>query len=316
MSTFFRALERAEQERAERRATPAPPPPSAPDPAPPAPNTVHAQVPQSVFTAPSVFTPPRPATDGYERSVRRAERADELEEHLISLLAPASFEAEQYRVLRHTIEQLRRSVELSVIAVSSPVAADGKTTTSINLAGTLAQASDARVLLVDADLRAGSLAAHLGLDEQAVPGLVDAILDANLTLEAITQTHRHLNLSVVTAGRRSTAPYEVLKSPRVGELFTEARQKYDYVIVDTSPLVPVPDGRVLGKWVDGFLIVVAAHQTPRKLLEEALSLMEPSKVVGMVFNGDDRHVSKDSYTSQRRSITRTGTRRKQTASDE
>src|SRR4030095_1760023 len=128
MSTFFRALERAEQERAERRATPAPPPPSAPDPAPPAPNTVHAQVPQSVFTAPSVFTPPRPATDGYERPVRRAERADELEEHLISLLAPASFEAEQYRVLRHTIEQLRRSVELSGIAVSSPRAADRQPT--------------------------------------------------------------------------------------------------------------------------------------------------------------------------------------------
>src|SRR4029453_2524589 len=109
------------------------------------------------------------------------------------------------------------------------------------------------------------------LDEQAVPGLVDAILNANLTLEAITQTHRHLNLSVVTAGRRSTAPYEVLKSPRVGELFTEARQKYDYVIVDTSPLVPVPDGRVLGKWVDGFLMWGAAPQAPRKLPEGRVS---------------------------------------------
>ena len=310
MSTFFRALERAEQERAERHSPPAPQPPSAPDPTPTAPNTVHAQAPQSVFT------PPRPAAVGHERPARHVERADELEDHLISLLAPTSFEAEQYRALRHTIEQLRRSVELSVIAVSSPVAADGKTTTAINLAGALAQAPDARVLLVDADLRAGSMAAHLGLDEHRVPGLVDAIINANLTLEAVTQTYRHLNLSIITSGRRPSAPYEVLKSPRVGELFTEARQKYDYVIVDTSPLVPVPDGRVLGKWVDGFLMVVAAHQTPRKLLEEALSLMEPSKIVGMVFNGDDRHVSKDSYTSQRRGVSRTGTRRKHTAFDE
>jgi len=311
MSTFFRALERAEQDRAaERRTPPAPQPSSAPDPAPPAANTGQAPAP------PSVFTPPRPTTVGRERPVRHVEDGEEIEEHLISLLAPASFEAEQYRVLRHTVEQLRRSVELSVIGISSPVAADGKTTTAINLAGALAQAPDARVLLVDADLRAGSMAVHLGLDEHAVPGLVDAIIKANLTLEDITQVHRHLNLSIITAGRRSTTPYEVLKSPRVGELFTEARQKYDYVIVDTSPLVPVPDGRVLGKWVDGFLIVVAAHQTPRKLLEEALSLMEPSKIVGMVFNGDDRHVSKDSYTSQRRGISRTGTRRKHTAFDE
>ena len=327
MSTFFKALERAEQERAERRTPPAPQPPSAPepaerrtppapkppsapDPAPPAPDTDHAQVRQSVFT------PPRPVTVTHERPARHVERADELEDHLISLLAPTSFEAEQYRALRHTIEQLRRSVELSVIAVSSPVAADGKTTTAINLAGALAQAPDARVLLVDADLRAGSMAAHLGLDEHGVPGLVDAIINANLKLEEITQAQRHLNLSIITTGRRPSAPYEVLKSPRVGELFAEARQKYDYVIVDTSPLVPVPDGRVLGKWVDGFLMVVAAHQTPRKLLEEALSLMEPSKIVGMVFNADDRHVSKDSYTSQRRSIRRHRTLGRQTLSDE
>src|SRR4029453_914295 len=167
-----------------------------------------------------------------------------------SFFPPGVFEAEQYRGMRHPIEQLRRSVELSVIAVSSPVAADGKTTTSINLAGTLAQASDARVLLVDADLRAGSLAAHLGLDEQAVPGLVDAIVNANLTLEAVTQTHRHLNLSIITAGRRPSAPYEVLKSPRVGDLFTEARQKYDYVIVATPPVVPVPHGPFLWKLME------------------------------------------------------------------
>ena len=310
MSTFFKALERAEQERAHRRVTPLPEPATALGPAAPAPATVPAQAPQSSFPA------PRSAATGPERAAPLEERAHEFEEHLVSLLAPTSFEAEQYRALRHMIEQLRRSTELSVIAVSSPIAADGKTTTAINLAGTLAQAPDARVLLVDADLRGRSVAAHLGLDEPAMPGLVDAIMNANLTLEAVTQKHRHLNLSIITAGRRPSAPYEVVKSPRVGELFEEARGKYDYVIVDTSPLVPVPDGRVFGRWVDGFLIVVAAHQTPRKLLEEALSLMEPGKIVGMVFNGDDRHVSRDSYNSQRRPISRSATRAKQNASDE
>src|SRR5207244_4842476 len=127
-------------------------------------------------------------------------RDRQLEEHLVSLLAPSSFEADQYRALRHTIEQFRRSAELSVIAVSSPDASDGKTTTAINLAGTLAQAPDARVLLVDADLRGANLAAHLGLDDQAAPGLVDAILNAKLTLEAAVQVRPHLNLSALTAG--------------------------------------------------------------------------------------------------------------------
>jgi capsular exopolysaccharide synthesis family protein len=186
-----------------------------------------------------------------------------------------------------------------VIAVSSPDASDGQSTTAINLAGTLAQAPDARVLLVDADLRGANLAGYLGLDEQEAPGLVEAILDANLTLEAVTQKRPHLNLSIVPAGRRPSAPYEILKSPRVGELLAEARRQYDYVIVDTPPLVSVPDGRVTGKWVDGFLIVVAAHRTPRKLLEEVLNVMEPTKIVGLVFNGDDRHLSMRSYSSKR-----------------
>jgi capsular exopolysaccharide synthesis family protein len=226
------------------------------------------------------------------------------------------------------IEQLHRSAELSVVGVSSADAADGKTTTAINLAGALAQAPDARVLLIDADLRGANLAGYLGLDDQEVPGFVDAILDTNLTLEAVTQKRPHLNLSIVSAGRRSSAPYEVLKSPRVAELLVEARKKYDYVIVDTPPLVSVPDGRVIGKWVDGLLIVVAAHRTPRKLLEEALNITEPAKLIGLVFNGDDRHISRNSYSSRRSSIRRgpegprngfgNGNRagRRQTASDD
>jgi len=298
MSTFFRALERAEQERALRR--PTPPPAIEPSPPVPAPEAAPTRAPQSVFT------PPRPAAAGL------GARAHELDDHLVSLLAPASFEAEQYRALRHVVEQLHRSAELSVVAVSSPDAGDGKTTTAINLAGTLAQAPDARVLIIDADLRGANLAGYLGLDDQLAPGFVDAILDTNLTLQAVTQKRPHLNLSIVSAGRRSSTPYEVLKSTRVGELLVEARKKYDYVIVDTPPLVSVPDGRVIGKWVDGFLIVVAAHRTPRKLLEEALHVTEPAKLVGLVFNSDDRHLSRDTYSSKRSSRRRAGSR--QTAS--
>jgi protein-tyrosine kinase len=305
MSTFFKALERAAQERALRRPTT----PSGPanEPSPAAPEAVSSRPsPAAPETAPSEAPEPQ-APQSFFRAPRRAaselaEHAGELEEHLVSLLAPASFEAEQYRALRHMIEQLHKSTELSVIGVSSPDAADGKTTTAINLAGALAQAADARVLLVDADLRGANLAAHLGLDDHAAPGLVDAILNAKLTLEAVVQARPHLNLSVLTAGRRASAPYEVLKSPRVGELLAEARTKYDYVIVDTPPLVSVPDSRVIEKWVDGFLIVVAANRTPRKLVEEALNLMPPAKIIGMVFNRDARHLSRDSYTSRRRRI--------------
>jgi capsular exopolysaccharide synthesis family protein len=217
----------------------------------------------------------------------------------VSLLAPTSFEAEQYRALRHLVEQLHKSSGLSVIAVSSPGVADGKTTTAINLAGALAQAHDARVLLIDGDLRGAAVADSLGLDDRADRGLVDAILDASLALEGVAQARPDINLSVLPAGRLSSAPYEVLKSPRLGELLAAARRQYDYVVIDTPPLVSFPDCRVIGKWVDGLLIVVAAHRTTRRLLEEALHLTEPVKVIGLVFNGDDRHLSRNSYASRR-----------------
>ena len=280
MTKFFDALERAEQDQALRRHT-APLEPAAGH-GRAAPETVPDRVPQASVERPAGVS-------------------DGLEEHLVSLLAPTSFEAEQYRTLRHLIEQLHKSADLSVVAVASPHVADGKTTTAINLAGTLAQAPDARVLLIDADLRGAALATHLGLDGRAAPGLVDAILDVDLTLEAVTQGCPDLNLSVLLAGRCPSAPYEVLKSPRLGELLGEARRRYDYIVLDTPPVVLFPDCRIISRYVDGLLIVVHAHKTARKLLEEALNVTELAKVVGLVFNGDDRHLSRHSYTPRRAS---------------
>ncbi len=204
----------------------------------------------------------------------------------MSLLNPASFEAEQYRVLRHLVETLRKGANLQVVAVTSPGIGDGKTTTAINLAGALAQSASARVLLVDMDLRRPAVARRLGL-AGSKRALVDALLDSGLTLGDTVEPLAYFNLSVLPAGKQAVAPYELLKSPRLEALLDEARQRYDYIVLDTPPFVPVPDCRVIAKYVDGFLTVVAAHRTPRSALAQALDLMDPGKVAGLVFNGDD-----------------------------
>src|SRR5882762_7291884 len=100
-----------------------------------------------------------------------------VDKHLVSLNAPSSFAAEQYQGLRLTVERLKRSRDVRVIAVTSPAAGDGKTVTSINLAGTLARGSDASVLLIDADLRRPMIAQRLGMSDPASKGLADAISD-------------------------------------------------------------------------------------------------------------------------------------------
>ena len=208
------------------------------------------------------------------------------DEHLVSLVAAGSFEAEQYRVLRHIVEQFYKDADIRVIGTTSATVGDGKTTTSLNLAGSLAQASDARVLLIDGDVRRGLIRERLGLRDTSV-GLADAILDANLPLASVVRHCAPFNLWVLPT-RPTAAPYELLKSPRFGELIQEARQQYDYVIVDAPPLIPVPDCRVISKHVDGFLMIVGAHKTARRLVEEALDILDPAKVLGLVFNGDSR----------------------------
>jgi capsular exopolysaccharide synthesis family protein len=229
-----------------------------------------------------------PSRNARERAAAHAEEVGALDRHLVSLLAPASFEAEHYRALRARIELRREEQRLQVIAVTSPGIGEGKTTTAINLAGALAQAREARVLLVDADLRRPSVGAQLGLDVSRTAGLADAIADPDRTLESVILRRLPLNLGILTAGTPSHAPYEALKSSRLATLFGEARRLFDYIIVDTPPLIPVPDCRLITQWVDGLILVVAAHRTPRRLLEEGLNLVEADKVLGLVFNGERR----------------------------
>jgi capsular exopolysaccharide synthesis family protein len=222
---------------------------------------------------------------------REAADRQEIPGQLVSFVAPGSFAADQYRSLRHVIERLQKEEGLRVLAVTSPTPGDGKTVTTLNLAGALAQASGARILLIDADLRRPSVANYLPFDRTRLRGLVDAIVDPDASLGRFARRFDHLNLSVLPAGVVESGTYELLTSPRLEVLLAEARTEYDYVLIDTPPLVPVPDSRLIGRWVDGFVVVVAAHKTPRRLLGEGLNLLDPAKVLGLVFNFDSRPLS-------------------------
>jgi protein-tyrosine kinase len=215
-----------------------------------------------------------------------ADEQSRLAEELVSFVAPASLEADQYRTLRHAVERLRNDSGFQVFAIASAGAGDGKTVTTLNLAGSLAQSPEARVLVVCADLHRAAVSQYLGLARS--PGLAEAILNKECGLAQAVRRLDLLNVSVLPAGTAQARPYELLASPRIEGLLAEARRLYDYVLIDTPPLVPLADCRLLGRWVDGFIVVVAAHKTPRKLLAEALTLLEPAKVLGVVFNGDDQ----------------------------
>ena len=222
--------------------------------------------------------------------------ADSVNDRLVTLLTPNSFAGEQYRTLRHLVEKMHTDTGVSVVGVSSPSIGDGKTTTAINLAGALAQARDTKVLLIDMDLRRPALNGQLGLRGFNPKGVV-AVLGAGASLDDVIVELPMFNLSIIPSGPRQSAPYELLKSSRLHQMIDEARRRFDYVIIDTPPVIAVPDCRVISSGVDGFLIIVNAHKTPTRMLGETVSVLGQSKVLGLVFNRDDQPKAEHLYNS-------------------
>ncbi len=208
---------------------------------------------------------------------------------LVSFSEPRSFEAEQYQRLRQQIERLSVTRELRVIAVTSAVVGDGKTLTALNLAGALAHKQGRKVLVIDADLRRPSVMPRLGL-EGPLEGLATAIRAPNGSMESYVRPVDGTTLAVLPGEVATSGTYELLTSPKLAELMQEARATYDYVIIDTPPVLPMPDSGLLRDLVDGYLVVVAARSTPRKLVGETLNVLEPASVIGLVYNRDDRPV--------------------------
>ena len=211
----------------------------------------------------------------------------ELDRRVISLSDPTSFEAEQYRRVRHQIEELHARSGVRTIAMTSAVAGDGKTLTSVNLAATLARSLGAKVLLIDMDLRRPTVGKVLGL-EPVRGGFGHLLEHADAKFQDYVQQLPQSNLHVIPTIVTRADTYELLRSPQFARVMAQARSEYDYVVLDTPPVVPVPDTTLVNHHVDGYIVVVSANSTPRKLVGEALSLLTPSSVLGIVFNRDDR----------------------------
>ncbi len=277
---------------------PAPPPVARPQPAPAPPPVVRPQPEPaaSPFTAP----PPRQPVYGSPIARETANRhafawqmepasiiePGDIDDHLVSLLEPTSFAAEQYRAVRLAIETLHHERGTGVVAVASPGRGEGRTMTALNLAGALAQASDARVALLEADLRHPSVAGYLGLP--AGRGLSSYLVDPAMTVDDVVQRPSSIAFAVLPAGATSSMPYELLKSPRLTALIAELRRRFDYVLVDTPSALPFPDVGILRDLVDGFIVVVRANRTPREQLQETISVLGRPHTLGLVFNDDER----------------------------
>ncbi len=196
---------------------------------------------------------------------------------------PTSPAAEAYRSLRTSLQFARQAHELRTLLVTSPAAAEGKTSTLANLGAVFAQGGE-RVALVSCDLRRPRLGAFFELEEQ--PGLTTVLLGRQTLEQALQQVPGYDCLWVLGAGAVPPNPAELLDGPKAREIFTALRENFDLVLVDSPPVLPVTDALVLSKYADATLVVVAAGQTRRGELQRAAERFAQAKspVVGIVLN--------------------------------
>jgi protein-tyrosine kinase len=249
-------------------------------------------IPSSV-RAPAPTPPERPAGIPVERPAPSALRLGEptaressgLDPMLVAALAPHSVAAEQYRALRTRILQSENGTPLRIVLVTSPGKGDGKSVSATNLALTMAQQVPSRVLLLDADLRRPKSHRLLGLDERQ-PGLADVLMGGeDLESALVPVPGRHL--WVLPAGLPPGHPAELLGSSAMRRVIDTLRTRFDRVIVDTPPITPLADVRILSPMADGIVLVVRAGVTQRPDIERALSVFDRQRVLGVVLNDAD-----------------------------
>jgi protein-tyrosine kinase len=187
---------------------------------------------------------------------------------------------EQYRKLGAALHEAQLERGIRTILCTSALMGEGKTVTASNLALTLSESYRRRVLLIDADLRRPQIHAMFGIPN--LTGLRDALSATEDTKLAIQQVTPHL--SIVTAGATSSDPMSGLASPRLREVIEEARNKFDWVIVDTPPVLILPDARVLVSTVDAVLFVIRANTTPFRTVMKAVDIIKRERIFGTVLN--------------------------------
>jgi capsular exopolysaccharide synthesis family protein len=204
------------------------------------------------------------------------------EPQVISITEPTSPAAEAYRTLRTSINFVALDRKLSLVQITSPSSAEGKTTTLANLALAMSKAGQT-VIAFDCDLRKPRLHQFFGLPNEV--GFT-SVLVGNAPLATALQVVNP-RLRVLTTGPRPTNPSELLLSNRAAELLNAVRNKADIVLIDCPPILPVTDAAALSSKVDGTVLVANAGSTSTKELAQALELLRrvEAPVIGAVLNG-------------------------------
>ena len=213
------------------------------------------------------------------------------ESRIVALTEGNSLGAEKFRLLRARLRNLREHRQLQRLVVTSAVPNEGKTLVAMNLAVSLAKHTDERILLLEGDLRKPMLGQHLGI--KALPGVGEWWASADEPVTKFIYRFDDLQLWVLPAGSAPEDPVSILQSSRFLELYKELSTRFDWIIIDAPPLLPMADVSFWSRQADGMLLVVREGVTPKTVLQKGLETLDNPKVIGVVLN--DAHAVESSY---------------------
>lgn len=227
--------------------------------------------------------------DSVEVSVAR------VEPHLVAISQPQSAHAELYRSLRSRVIRAQELRRMQSFLVTSAGPAEGKTITSLNLGWLLAQTDGVKALLIEGDLRRPCMAEYLGVNGSI--GFADVLAgDVRLSDAIIKLEPSGLHLLPGGTPRENVA--EILSGNKCDNVLMEAREMFNYVIMDAPPLGLFSDASVLMNRADGALLVIRAGQTRYSFLDQLLSPLQQEKILGVVLNGAQEPTGENDYYHQ------------------
>src|ERR1700693_2599686 len=210
---------------------------------------------------------------------------------LVSVVKEGSLGAEKFRFLAVRLRQLRHSRPLKKILITSSIPQEGKSTVAANLACTLARRKPQKTLLLEGDLRRPNIAAQFGLNN--LPGLCEWLSGDTSTINI----YRLQNLGVwlLPAGSAPQNPLELMQSGRLSPLMELLTSWFDWVIIDSPPVLPLADTSIWARLADGILLVTRKDITEKRQLQRGLEALEPGKLLGALVNGSADAAHSDYY---------------------
>ena len=201
---------------------------------------------------------------------------------LVALSDPKSLGAEKFRALVTRLEHLRYQRELKSIQITSSVINEGKSLVAANLAITLAKYTKSKVLLIEGDLHRPALTSMLGLS--GIKGLGDWWSGSAEEITHFLYQLDEMPLWFLSAGKPCDQPYHLLQSERFAGAVSWFAAQYDWIVVDSTPILPTVDANLWSRLVDGAILVVREGIAPVQALKKGLESLDNPKLLGVVLN--------------------------------